>query len=359
MRFKTGDKVKFLNETGGGTVTAVIDNKLVKVKTEEGFEIPVLSKDLIPDYRDREKEETMFSLQEKTAQKSSPKNQNIIPETSNISDINPWGRAKEEEGFYLLFVPQDQQWVLTGDLDVLLINHTPFDILYNLFLERMGKSEGIDYGSVPPESKIVLATISRDEIDDWTKGIIQIMIHETKPEKIFFPVHSVIDIRAGRFFKEGSYQTNTLNNEKAIVSVIALRSTLHEAGDNTNQQKFDAGPEKTKTTVRREIPFIDKFRTAPNEAIVDLHIGEIVDNIAGLESRDMFQLQMDHFRKALESAIAENYQKVTFIHGVGNGTLKNAIIRELKEYENLKGTMASITKFGVGALDVTIVTNKN
>jgi len=38
----------------------------------------------------------MFSLQEKTAQKSPPKNQNVIPETSNISDINPWGRAKEE-----------------------------------------------------------------------------------------------------------------------------------------------------------------------------------------------------------------------------------------------------------------------
>ena len=179
------------------------------------------------------------------------------------------------------------------------------------------------------------------------------------PEKVFFPIHSVIDIRENRFFKEDSYQTNTLTNGKAIISVIALRSTFREAVENAVQQKFDTEPEKTKTAVKREIPFIEKFRTDVGEAVVDLHIGEIVDNIAGLESRDMFQLQMNHFKKALESAIAESYRKITFIHGVGNGILKNTIIKELKEYEHLEGSMASIIKFGVGALDVSIDKNKN
>jgi hypothetical protein len=45
---------------------------------------------------------------------------------------------------------------------------------------------------------------------------------------------------------------------------------------------------------------------------------------------------------------------VTFIHGVGNGVLKNAIIEELKNYENTSNRMASIMKFGVGAIDVMI-----
>ena len=200
----------------------------------------------------------------------------------------------------------------------------------------------------------MLATITRDEIDLWLRGVIQIIIHETNPEKLFFPVHSVIDIRANRFFKEGSYQPNTLTNEKAVISVIALKSTFREAVENAIQQKSDTEQKKTKAAVKREIPFIDKFRTDVGEAVVDLHIGEIVDNIAGLESRDMFRLQMNHFRKALESAIAEGYRKITFIHGVGNGTLKNAIINELKEYEHLEGSAASIIKFGVGALDISI-----
>ena len=358
MRFKIGDKVKFLNETGGGVVTAIVDNKLVKIETEDGFEMPVLSKDLIPDYREKEAEEIRFSYESGQKKEMAKAEEIPEPEETNVSDINPWGQTREEEGFYLLFEPHEQQWVLTGDMDVLLVNHTPFDILYNLFLEHNDNLEGVDYGSVPPESKTVLATITRDEIERWTRGIIQILIHETNPEKVFFPIHSVIDIRANRFFKEGSYQSNTLINGKAIVSVIALRTTLRDAAENAGQQKFDTEPEKTKIAVKREIPFIEKFRTDAGEAVVDLHIGEIVDNIAGLDSRDMLRLQMNHFRKTLESAITEGYRKVTFIHGVGNGVLKNSIVKELEEYENLKGTMASIIKFGVGALDVAIEKNE-
>ena len=57
----------------------------------------------------------------------------------------------------------------------------------------------------------------------------------------------------------------------------------------------------------------------------------------------------------LDSAIAAEYTKVTFIHGVGNGVLKNAIIEELKKkYKNTENRMASIAKFGVGAIEVKI-----
>ena len=108
-----------------------------------------------------------------------------------------------------------------------------------------------------------------------------------------------------------------------------------------------------KELVQKEVP-IDKHRVGPGEATVDLHIGELVENIAGLSSHDMFKIQMDYFRKMLESAIAAEYTKVTFIHGVGNGVLKNAIIEELKKYKNTENRMASVAKFGVGAIDVVI-----
>ena len=46
--------------------------------------------------------------------------------------------------------------------------------------------------------------------------------------------------------------------------------------------------------------------------------------------------------------------KVTRVHVVSNGVLKDAIIKELEDYENLENKIASITKFGVGAIDVVI-----
>jgi dsDNA-specific endonuclease/ATPase MutS2 len=44
---KTGDKVRFLNETGGGIITEFLNDQMVKVLTEDGFEFPVLKKEVI------------------------------------------------------------------------------------------------------------------------------------------------------------------------------------------------------------------------------------------------------------------------------------------------------------------------
>ena len=139
-----------------------------------------------------------------------------------------------------------------------------------------------------------------------------------------------------------------------LSELIALK---HGDSDFTKILKEGVGSQApAKDLVKKESP-IDKHRVAPGEAIVDLHIGELVDNILGMSSHDMFKIQTDYFKKMLDSAIAAEYNKVTFIHGVGNGVLKNAIIEELKNYKNTENRMASIAKFGVGAIDV-IITDK-
>jgi len=352
MRFKVGDKVNFLNESGGGTVVAIIDQRLVKIETTDGFEMPVLSADLIIDSRSQGQDEQMFtpSFPGITAK---PKAEEEISEEF-ISEINPWGNIKEEKGIYLAFEPHEQQWVLTGEIDVLLINHTSNEILYSLFLQRNGEIEGIDYSSVPANSKIVLDTISRDDIENWTKGVLQVLLFNDSPAKIYLPVHSVIDIKTNRFFKEGSFQTNTLLQGKALIITIATMSELQASTDTDLERKFGTKVKAEIAQPVKEKALIDKHKSGMDEAVVDLHIAEIIDNIAGLSSHDMFNLQLDYFRKTLESAIKNEYQKVTFIHGVGNGVLKNAIIKEMENYEVLENRMASISKFGVGAVDVMI-----
>ena len=43
---KTGDRVRFLNATGGGVITR-IDGKTAYVEDEDGFESPILLKDVV------------------------------------------------------------------------------------------------------------------------------------------------------------------------------------------------------------------------------------------------------------------------------------------------------------------------
>lgn len=355
MRFKVGDKVTFLNEKGGGTIKAIIDSKLVKVETDDGFEMPVLSSELIPDFRAMETDEDVdfdFIHPSKKAENKQPVEEE--PEPSNISEINPWGTIKEEKGLYLAFEPHDQQWLLTGDLDVVLLNHTSWEVLYNLFLFQDGKLKGVDYGSLEKETRVVIETITRDELENWCSGYIQFLLHNDSPEKVVLPVHTEIQIKLNRFFKEGSYRSNTLLRGKALLLSLAPESTFRAASEDEASRKYDDHGQASEARPVKEKPLIEKHRTQFDEAVVDLHIGELVENIAGLSNHDMFEIQLNYFRKTLESAIKNEYRKVTFIHGVGNGVLKDAIVKELEEYEGLENKMASISKFGVGAIDVII-----
>lgn len=353
MKFKIGERVNFLNESGGGKVVKVIDNRLILIETDEGFEMPVLATELIRDFRAEGQEEPIFISKE--VPKPSQEIEAAEAEPNNVSEINPWGAIREEKGIYLAFEPHEQQWVLTGDLDIVLLNHTNYDILYSLFMEIDGQIEGVDFSSVPADSKIIIATIGRDEIDNWVKGYIQILFHSDLPDKLYYPLHSDIDLTINRFFKEGSYRSNTLLNQKAVIVDIAPVSSLELVSNNLTKKKFGSTTSAKTSKPLKEIPLIDKFKRGIGEAIVDLHIAEVVDNIAGLSSRDMLNLQIGQFKKMLESAMANDYTKVTFIHGVGNGVLKDKIVAELENYVNTKNQMASISKFGVGAIDVLIV----
>ena len=355
MKFKIGEKVNFLNESGGGKVVKIIDNRMVLIETDDGFEMPVVTSDLIKDFRSAEAEEMPLFSQPKI-QEQHPKESETTndQEPDNISEINPWGTIREEKGIYLAFEPHEQQWVLTGDIDVVLLNHTSNEILYSLFMEIDGQLEGVDFSSVPADSKIVIDTIGRDQLDNWIKGYIQILFHSDLPEKIYYPLHSEIDLKVNRFFKEGSYRNNTLLNQKALIVNIAPEAGLEVVSANEIKKKFGSVSTASEAKQIKDKPLIDKYKRGMAEAVVDLHIAEVVDNIAGLTSHDMLNLQIGHFKKTLESAMANDYSKVTFIHGVGNGVLKNFIIKELENYSNTQNQMASISKFGVGAIDVLI-----
>ena len=47
QNIKIGDRVRFMNEVGGGKVTAILSKEMVSVETKDGFEIPTYIKNLV------------------------------------------------------------------------------------------------------------------------------------------------------------------------------------------------------------------------------------------------------------------------------------------------------------------------
>lgn len=95
-----------------------------------------------------------------------------------------------------------------------------------------------------------------------------------------------------------------------------------------------------------------QHQTAPGEAEVDLHIDMLTERPADLTPHEAFEMQMHYFRLCMNHAFQNKMKKVVFIHGVGQGVLKDEIQKELKQYENIHFFAAPMSKYGVGATEV-------
>lgn len=99
-----------------------------------------------------------------------------------------------------------------------------------------------------------------------------------------------------------------------------------------------------------------KERTAPKME-VDLHINQLVKNPKQLGNYEMLNLQLETAKRQLDFAISKRIQKVVFIHGVGEGILKEELGYMFGKYDNVKYYDAEYQKYGLGATEVYILQN--
>lgn len=358
MKFKVGDKVRFLNDHGGGVVTKVISSNMVNVQIEEGFEIPTLTNELVIDADNSPLQfhpGMDYSRQPQQPQYHAPVEQEIVyDERSSKLEIFK-ARGEDKKGVYLAFQPQDQKWLLTGDLDIFLINYSDYDVLFSLFLRKPnGAWEGVDYDMIEPNSKILLNTISREEIERWSYGVLQALYHKNLSEKVLAPINATFSFKASKLFRENVFRDSSFLNGKSFLLLINELSLQPVVAESEIDEKYDEEikMEHAKPAAPEEV--INKHKTSPREAVVDLHIGELVDDYAKMDANQILNYQLNYFVRCLESAINSYITKVTFIHGVGEGVLKNKMMAILAEYDNIRTKDASLKNFGYGATEILI-----
>lgn len=92
-------------------------------------------------------------------------------------------------------------------------------------------------------------------------------------------------------------------------------------------------------------------RTSSDQLEVDLHI-EALPGGNSIPKGQQLQFQLETFRKVIRENLSRRGMKITFIHGIGDGTLKSAIRLELDEVLALRCT------YTVGDPAITVVTIK-
>lgn len=113
----------------------MIDSRMVLVAIEDGFEIPVLVNDIVIVNRQQVKTRAGVDVE---AIKREAEERAAAEDKARKSGLRRFAKNPEVEGIYFAFVPHEQQWILTGLMDVVLVNHTPATLLYSLTLSDEG-----------------------------------------------------------------------------------------------------------------------------------------------------------------------------------------------------------------------------
>ncbi len=345
MKIKVGDKVKFLNDTGGGTVSEIIDDSMVNVRIEDGFDIPVHITELIPESDENK-------LIEKAGENiSRSEDLNKIDagneKTTDNRILSENLPEKALRSVYFGMIPVNSKMIYKSDISTYLINDCDFYIYYLIGCMETGSFRYIKSGLLEANTKEYIRTFTQTEISKIKKFHFQILFvnkGEYFPQQ---PVDSFFDIAKISFYKENNYRENEFFHEKAHILKI-----INDNPENEIKQKKETDAEQVMADkeggIKKKARIIDKPESEIEE--VDLHIHEITDDYSGLSEGEILNIQLKRFYSALDDAIQGNIKKIVFIHGLGNGKLKYEIRKAIDtKYPDLTYQDASFKEYGFGA----------
>ena len=189
MSFKPGDKVKFLNEIGGGIIRYIKGN-IAEVESEEGFLIPILLSELVINkpidfkiktslnefkdvddikeddiniYKELEEEFDVFKFKQ-----NYQKNKFIESEDTDLF----LEKTNDELKLVLAIVPNSKGNIKLDSFDIYLINDCNFQLLYNFVQIIDSEYQYIQAGKLNEDTKIKLANYNYTELTKLNEFIL-------------------------------------------------------------------------------------------------------------------------------------------------------------------------------------------
>ncbi len=375
-----GDKVRFLNDVGGGTIVGFQGKDIVLVRGDDDFDIPVLRRELVVVTTNALNiaRPAPAPLPEEAVSKGARALLHDIDEAdadTTDADTEPADRpvtfrprALERAGadvlnVFLAFVRLrgDEQSAGIGLADpdarfeAYLVNDCNYTLRCTL-LRHDGPAVSVAFeGEVEANTKLPLADITRDKLGEWERLSFQAVLF--KRDKLFkpkAPLNVGLRVDTTKFFKAGAFARTAFFDADALLLPIA-------EGDRPVRSVFvDAAEMKdvlTAPAVRqpRSARPAEERRSAEGILEIDLHADALLDVTTGLSANDILQHQLAKFREAMDALLASRGGRVIFIHGKGDGVLRTRLRDELRHrYKRCRFQDASFAQYGFGATLVTL-----
>lgn len=375
---KIGDKVRFLNDVGGGVVSGFQDKDLVLVRDADGFDIPVLARECVvietdeynlarPAAKPRGGAKAPAAVAKAAAgvPAASAPVRTVAEEPAETEPadrpVTFRPRAAQRRGgdalnIYIGFVRMDAEAMGEERFEVYLVNDSNYDFRFSVLSCENAACELLHEDLAEANTKLFLRELPRTDLAAWER--LQVQGFAYKAGLPFLPKPAVtapVRVDGARFFRPGAFRESLFFNEPALViDVVRDDKPADEAG---------LSPQRIKEMLREKEAGREAARPAAKAAArdrnasveVDLHASEILETTAGMQPRDILEYQLDVFRRTMREHAGEKGRRLVFIHGKGDGVLRAAILKELRAaYKHCTWQDASFREYGFGATMVVV-----
>lgn len=360
-----GDKVRFLSQTGGGVVVGFDKKGWALVEDEEGFQIPVPMKECVV-------------IETNTVGKI--KNAENTAGTMHIQT-----RQGDSLHVALVYTRAENKGPVPG-FNCTLANESNYNLLVTCTVAYKGENTTVFAGEVLPYERNIIFTFGKEALGDGAKKMqVRILpFKRTDPNGITLQgtlnVYKGIDEKRGwnpkdfivkelmfdpvNLLKESSFKENVYLPEKGYAVTVVkegepgpdkLQDLKKELLEKFNQDVRRSASVKTKAVSEEQIQDALVKPTASGVLEVDLHAGELLETTKGMGNTDILLYQLEKFNEVMAAHLHKKGTKIVFIHGKGDGVLRNALLKELKtKYSRCTWQDASFKEYGFGATMVTV-----
>lgn len=337
---RIGDIVRFLNDVGGGRVVEK-KGSVVVVEDRDGFQIPVNERECVVI-----EGAVMAEAEGQPSEKDY--GHQVQSRNGDLMEVLLAYSRRESSGNDV-------------NVDVYLVNESNYSLSVQvLFRSQDGKYTCMYSGEKGPYSRDRIFSLDRNSINEFgRKYLVRIMPFKNgkdfdlKPVMEFTPV-----LDPKNLVRNSSYVENRYLDGPAMI--VCLVDEAH--GESYGNPEMDPSamaeligknsvPVK-KHAARRNMENGD-YDSLSSTGIpeYDLHASNILESFSGMENADILKYQLDFFRNVMKKYYGRKHgEKVVFIHGKGDGVLRQSIISVLKrEFPKCRYQDASFREYGYGA----------
>jgi len=363
MKLKKGDRVRFLNDVGGGVVIRIVDEKMVEILNEDEFEIPVLERDLVRVSASEKEilivEDEKEEIYEEEEEDFDFRNDREEPEAEDdFENTIEYIEGNDELELFAALVPTDNTKIAESEVALYVINDSNFQAQAMAFEVDDQDATMIWNTSIESNTKVLVKTYSRHELGVFPKIRFQFLAFRYGKFPNQDPLQKEIEVAPLKFYKSTSFIENDFFDEDAMIIKLNdedMASAYKNISNNDIRRvkKNQAETDKYADTLKGKFN-VKKVHSPIKE--IDLHIHEIIENPKGMSNAEMLSEQMETFHRELAEGLKNNnIKKMVFIHGVGAGTLKSELRKSLtKDYPQLYFQDASFKEYGFGATMIII-----